>query len=29
VEKQAEFLKGAPDEVAARIAGILKAKGLI
>jgi len=29
VEKQAEFLKGNPDEVAARIAEILKAKGLI
>lgn len=29
VEKQAEFLKGSPDEVATRIAGIIKAKGLI
>jgi len=29
VEKQAEFLKGSPDEVATRIAAILKAKGLI
>ena len=29
VEKQAEFLKGTPDEMAAKIAGILKAKGLI
>ena len=29
VEKQAAFLKGSPDEVAAKIAGILKAKGLI
>ena len=29
VEKQAEFLKGTPDEMAARIAEILKAKGLI
>jgi electron transfer flavoprotein beta subunit len=29
VEKQAEFLKGSPDEVAARIAEILKSKGLI
>lgn len=29
VEKQAEFLKGTPDEVGAKIAEILKAKGLI
>jgi electron transfer flavoprotein beta subunit len=29
VEKQAEFLKGTPDEVAQKIAEILKAKGLI
>lgn len=29
VEKQAEFLKGTPDEVAAKIADILKSKGLI
>ena len=29
VEKQAEFLKGTPDEMAAKIAEILKAKGLI
>jgi electron transfer flavoprotein beta subunit len=29
VEKQAEFLKGSPDEVAARIAEILKSRGLI
>jgi electron transfer flavoprotein beta subunit len=29
VEKQAEFLKGTPDEMAARVAEILKAKGLI
>jgi electron transfer flavoprotein beta subunit len=29
VEKQAEFLKGSPDEVAAKISDILKAKGLI
>jgi electron transfer flavoprotein beta subunit len=29
VEKQAEFLKGTPDEVAAKIAEILKARGLI
>ena len=29
VEKQAEFLKGNPDEVAAKIAEIVKAKGLI
>jgi len=28
VEKEAEFLKGSPEEVAARIAAILKAKGL-
>ncbi len=29
VEKQAEFLKGSPDEIATKIAEILKAKGLI
>ncbi len=29
VEKQAEFLKGTPDEVAAKIVEILKAKGLV
>jgi electron transfer flavoprotein beta subunit len=29
VEKQAEFIKGSPDEIAARITEILKAKGLI
>jgi electron transfer flavoprotein beta subunit len=29
VEKQAEFLKGTPDEVAAKIAEILKGRGLI
>jgi len=29
VEKQAEFLKGAPDEIAAKITEILKSKGLI
>jgi len=29
VEKQAEFLKGTPDEVAAKIAEILKSRGLI
>jgi electron transfer flavoprotein beta subunit len=29
VEKQAEFLKGGPEEVATRIADILKSKGLI
>jgi electron transfer flavoprotein beta subunit len=29
VEKQAEFLKGSPDEVATKIAELLKAKGLI
>ena len=29
VEKQAEFLKGTPDEIAAKIVGIIKAKGLI
>jgi electron transfer flavoprotein beta subunit len=29
VEKQAEFLKGSPDEVATRITELLKAKGLI
>lgn len=29
VEKQAEFLKGSPEEVAARITEILKARGLV
>lgn len=29
VEKLAEFLKGSPEEVASKIAGILRAKGLI
>lgn len=29
VEKQAEFIRGTPDEMAAKVAGILKAKGLI
>jgi electron transfer flavoprotein beta subunit len=29
VEKQAEFLKGSPEETATKIAEILKAKGLI
>jgi electron transfer flavoprotein alpha/beta subunit len=29
VEKQAEFLKGTPDEIAVKITEILKAKGLI
>jgi len=29
VEKQAEFLKGTPDEVATKIAEILKARGLV
>ncbi len=29
VEKQAEFLKGTPDEMATKVAEILKAKGLI
>jgi electron transfer flavoprotein beta subunit len=29
VEKQAEFLKGSPDEVATKISELLKAKGLI
>jgi electron transfer flavoprotein beta subunit len=29
VEKQAEFLKGSPDDIATKIAGILKSKGLI
>ena len=29
VEKQAEFIKGSPDEMAARITEILKSKGLI
>jgi electron transfer flavoprotein beta subunit len=29
VEKQAEFIKGTPDEVAVKITEILKAKGLI
>jgi len=29
VEKQAEFLKGSPEEIAAKLAEILKAKGLV
>jgi len=29
VEKQAEFIKGSPDEVAAKIAELLKARGLV
>jgi len=29
VEKQAEFIKGSPEEVAAKIAEIIKAKGLV
>jgi hypothetical protein len=29
VEKQAQFLKGTPDEIATKIAEILKSKGLI
>jgi electron transfer flavoprotein beta subunit len=29
VEKQAEFLKGNPEEIGTKIAGILKAKGLV
>lgn len=29
VEKQAEFIKGSPDEIAARIAEILRSRGLI
>jgi electron transfer flavoprotein alpha/beta subunit len=29
VEKQAEFLKGTPDEIAARITEILKSRGLV
>ena len=29
VEKQAEFLKGTPDEIASRIVELLKAKGVI
>jgi len=29
VEKQAEFVKGSPDEVAAKIAELLKARGLV
>jgi electron transfer flavoprotein alpha/beta subunit len=29
VEKQAEFLKGTPDEMAARITEILKSRGLL
>ncbi|MFQ6074151.1 MAG: electron transfer flavoprotein subunit beta/FixA family protein [Candidatus Bathyarchaeia archaeon] len=29
VEKQAEFLKGSPEEIAAKIADILKARGLV
>jgi hypothetical protein len=29
VEKQAEFLKGSPEEIATKIAEILKARGLV
>jgi electron transfer flavoprotein beta subunit len=29
VEKQAEFLKGTPDEIAAKVTEILKSRGLI
>jgi electron transfer flavoprotein alpha/beta subunit len=29
VEKQAEFLKGSPDEIATKIVEILKSRGLI
>jgi hypothetical protein len=29
VEKQAEFIKGSPDEIAAKITEIMKARGLI
>jgi electron transfer flavoprotein alpha/beta subunit len=29
VEKQAEFLDGTPEEIAAKIAEILKARGLV
>ena len=29
VEKQAEFLKGTPDEIATRIVDIIKSRGLI
>jgi len=29
VEKQAEFLKGTPDEIATKITAILKSRGLI
>jgi electron transfer flavoprotein beta subunit len=29
VEKQAEFLKGSPEEIAVKIAEILKARGLV
>ncbi|NWG10346.1 electron transfer flavoprotein subunit beta, partial [Candidatus Bathyarchaeota archaeon] len=29
VEKQAQFLKGTPDEIATKIAELLKSKGLI
>jgi electron transfer flavoprotein beta subunit len=29
VEKQAEFLKGSPDDISSKIAEILKSKGLI
>jgi hypothetical protein len=29
VEKQAEFLKGTPEEVATKLSEILKSKGLI
>jgi electron transfer flavoprotein alpha/beta subunit len=29
VEKQAEFLKGSPDEIATKITAVLKSRGLI
>jgi electron transfer flavoprotein alpha/beta subunit len=29
VEKQAEFIKGSPDEIAGRVSEILKSRGLI
>jgi hypothetical protein len=29
VEKQAQFIKGSPDEIAGRITEILKSRGLI
>ncbi|MCK5592975.1 electron transfer flavoprotein subunit beta, partial [Candidatus Bathyarchaeota archaeon] len=29
VEKQAEFIKGTPDEIATKIAEIIKSRGLI